>query len=356
MAVQGEDDVLDKLLHVVLDAHAEDELGHVVRLGLQQVEQVLVPLELVARLLVERLEAALLGALALHLLHELGRGLDDVLERRAVLDQQGDLDVEGTELLLAVVVVADVVHDLLLEALELQLFVKVAVAVVEQVQEALDRVDGRVVQLDKVLVLPTRGAAAGERLDLDDLVDVLLVVVLHRADAAAHEEAEAVGLDLLDHALVLLPLLQAVLVRLAGEGAAHVGLEHGQLVFVVPEVLGAVLLLEQLLLLLERGRAVRRCLLHALVVAAHVLDRLARRRRVGVERRELARQLVNLAPLGCARRALLVQARDQRLDLLHAVGEVAAVVLARALLEPRAELAGVHLVAVTPLRLGQRAA
>eukprot|EP00047_Mylnosiga_fluctuans_P017365 m.60699 g.60699 ORF g.60699 m.60699 type:complete len:1359 (-) comp7043_c0_seq2:287-4363(-) len=181
----------------------EDQAGEVERLGLQEVEQGLVRLKLVAGILVECVDTGCgdgqrgLRAGALLALEQ-ARLLDDILEVDAVLDEQADLDVHLVQVRLQLVALLDLQHDLLLELLQLQLLGKIGVALVQQVQEPPHRRDGRVADLCEVLVLAAGAEALPCGLDADNGGQVVAEVLQPRLVAPPLQHAPHVRLDLED--------------------------------------------------------------------------------------------------------------------------------------------------------------
>ena len=122
---------------------------------LEEVEEVLVGLQLQPLLLAERLEAAPLlvhhhevGQLPLVLLAQLLAVRHHLLQRDLVLHQQADLDVHQVEVVLQLLVGADVGHHLLAQPHQVQLLLEVLVAVVQQVDKLPNHSHGRVVCAD----------------------------------------------------------------------------------------------------------------------------------------------------------------------------------------------------------------
>eukprot|EP00052_Salpingoeca_macrocollata_P027178 m.257055 g.257055 ORF g.257055 m.257055 type:complete len:982 (-) comp22704_c2_seq1:406-3351(-) len=224
-------------LQWLLDKHQPRQVH---RVRLQQVEQVLVRLKPLARLLVERLEAlrrqhSAWGAerkrragnvWRLHAaLLELLVLLDDVLQLNAVAHQKADFDVHLVQVRFQLLVFLDFFHHPLLQLLHFHLFLKVQVALVQQVQKLAHGNDGRVGDLGQVVVLTPRLDALPGSLQLDGDVGVraqevdavlVLLLLLH----AAHGR-----LQLDDGLLLRFQELHAIREGLARQQPAHTGLQ-----------------------------------------------------------------------------------------------------------------------------------
>ena len=101
---------------------------------------------------------------------------DDFIQCDLILHQEGNLDIELTDILLSKFVLSNLLHNNLSQALKLDFLIKIEVAVVQKMDETFHCSHGRVFTAGEALVCLALNSPSYKALCLDDLLHIFPVI------------------------------------------------------------------------------------------------------------------------------------------------------------------------------------